>query len=363
MKIASTDLAMQARHVAMTRQESSERLRVWRGERPAPDAAEPAPANISAAARHLLAEMAAVPPGPTFETAPEQAQVIESASEAAARDPFLALVKRMVEMLTGKSVRVFDAAAFSAELRQVEQRTVVTGQQVRAAGEGRSGWGMEYDAYHLREEFEQTSFAAAGTIRTADGQEIAFRLELQMTRYYREESSVSIRAGDAVRKDPLVINFDGTAAQLARQAGRTFLFDLDDDGTPERLPLFASASGYLALDRDGNGRIDSGRELFGPRTGQGFGELAVHDLDGNGWIDANDPVFGKLFVWTPDAEGAGALRSLASLGVGAITLAHVATPFALRGPNNADLGFVKNTGLYLDRDGRAGSMQEIDLSV
>lgn len=363
MKIAASDLALQSRHVALARQESSETLRAWRGERPNFEGLQSASANISEAARALFSSMTAVLPAPTFEPATGQAQAVESARDATDNDPFLAMVKSMVEMLTGKEVRVFDMQSFSAEMRHVEARASASAERMQAADNGRAGWGMEYDAYRLHEEFEQTSFSASGTIRTADGQEFRFTLDLQMTRYYREESSVSIRVGDAVRKDPLVINFGGTAAQLASHASQRFLFDLDGDGEAELLPLFASGSGYLALDLDANGRIDSGRELFGPQTGKGFQELARHDDDGNGWIDENDAVFDRLSVWTPAAEGPGSLRSLASLGIGALGLAHAGTPFALRGAGNADLGLVKNTGLYLTEQGQAGSIQEIDLTV
>jgi hypothetical protein len=57
------------------------------------------------------------------------------------------------------------------------------------------------------------------------------------------------------------------------------------------------------------------------------------------------------------------LRRLGELGIGALALAHAATPFALRGDGNSDLGLVKSTGLYLREDGGAGSFQEIDLTV
>lgn len=363
MKIAATDLAMQASHVAMTRRESSETLRAWRGERPDFAGTPSAVASLSTAARQAAI---AAPPAPTFtpaEYGPQASCAIESACAATANDPMLALLRHMIELLTGEKPRLFDMQGFAAEVRQAETRAATVAPATPATAAGRAGWGLEYDAHHLLEEFEQTSFSVAGTIRTADGQEIGFRLDLQMTRHYREESSASIRTGDAVRKDPLVINFGGDAVRLAGHAGQRFRFDLDGDGRAESLPLFASGSGYLALDLDGNGRIDSGRELFGPATGQGFRELAAHDSDGNGWIDANDPVFERLRVWTPDATGGGSLRSLAELGIGALGLSHVATPFTLRGPGNSDLGMVKNTGIYLAGQGRAGSIQEIDLTV
>lgn len=360
MKIAASDLALQSNHHARTRQESSESLRAWRGQRPDFEGQRGNPTSISPAARQALAREAAVPPAPTSASCGE-ANAIESACAAAENDPFIVLIKRMLELLTGEEVRTIDLDDFTAGIRQVETQSTTA--SLEAASSGQAGWGVEYDYHAIREEFEQATFSAEGTIRTADGQEIVFKLDLEMTRHYREETNVSLRAGDAVRKDPLVVNFGGTAAQLAGHAGQRFRFDLDGDGKQENLPLFASGSGYLALDLDGNGRIDSGRELFGPGTGNGFKELARLDADGNGWIDENDSSFAKLSVWTPATEGTGTLRSLADLNIGALGLAHVATPFALRGEGNADLGAVKSSGVYLTEAGQSGSLQEIDLTV
>ncbi len=365
MKIASTDLALYADRSALTRQQESETLRAWRGERPDFEKMESAIANISNAGREFLSRMSAVLPAPTFaeaETA-TQTSAIEAASDAADNDPFLSLVKQMVELITGKEVRVFDMKAFSTEMRHVEARSSATTESLQAARNGRTGYGIEYDYHAVREEFEQTSFSAEGVIRTTDGQEISFSLDLDMTRYYREESSVSLRAGDAVRKDPLVVNFGGTAAQLASQPEQRFRFDLDGDGKKELLPLFASGSGYLALDRNHNGLIDAAGELFGPSTDNGFAELARLDGDRSGWIDENDAAFESLLVWTPATEGAGDLRSLADLDIGALGLHHLATPFALRGSANEDMGQVRASGLYLKNDGKPGTLQEIDLTV
>ena len=369
MKIAATDLLLRSDHAAQQRQQSTESLRAWRGQRPDferqnSSALPSVLSNISAAARQALANnpVSAVPPAPSSAKCNE-ASAIDAACEAAENDPFIVLIKRMIELFTGEEVRTLDLDELSGSFRSVDLQTSQSSAALSASNSGRAGWGVEYDYHAVREEFEQTSFSAEGTIRTADGQEISFKLDLSMERYYREETNISLRAGDAVRKDPLVVNFAGTATQLADLNGKSFKFDLDGDGKQENLPLFASGSGYLALDVNGNGRIDSGRELFGPATGQGFKELARLDEDGNGWIDENDSGFAKLSVWTPAAEGDGKLQSLAELNIGALGLAHVTTPFALRGSQNADLGLIKASGIYLNENGKAGSLQEIDLTA
>jgi len=71
-------------------------------------------------------------------------------------------------------------------------------------------------------------------------------------------------------------------------------------------------------------------------------------------------------VWTPaatDTVGSGDLRSLADLGIGALGVHHLATPFALRGSANQDLGQVRASGLYLSNEGKPGTLQEIDLTI
>jgi hypothetical protein len=88
---------------------------------------------------------------------------------------------------------------------------------------------------------------------------------------------VHLRAGDARRVDPLVLNLGGGPTRFE---GRR-RFDLDADGEAEEMARLAGGSAYPALDRNGNGRVDDGRALFGPASGDGFAELAGHDADGN----------------------------------------------------------------------------------
>jgi hypothetical protein len=75
------------------------------------------------------------------------------------------------------------------------------------------------------------------------------------------------RSSAVTLQDPLVINFEGTAAELTE---RTYEFDLDSDGEADQIHFIGPNSGFLALDRDGSGTIDNGSELFGTSTGNGF---------------------------------------------------------------------------------------------
>ena len=264
------------------------------------------------------------------------------------------MVRDLIERMTGiraQELRLADAPAADP--------VVLQDPRAAAVASPRPEFGLEFEQHTVLEETEQTQWAAQGVVHTADGQEIRFSLQLQMQRSYREETHLLLRLGNAAQPvDPLVINFDGTAAQLQ---DLRFAFDLDGDGHTEQVPLLAGQRAYLALDGNRNQRIDDGRELFGPATGNGYSELAEHDEDGNGWIDANDTVYGELRLWTPEAEGPGHLRTLQEAGVGALALAAADTPFSLRTADNRTLGAVRATSVYLREDGGVGSTQQIDL--
>ncbi|HSL40616.1 MAG TPA: hypothetical protein VK857_09600, partial [Desulforhopalus sp.] len=219
------------------------------------------------------------------------------------------------------------------------------------------GFGLAYDYHQSRYEYEKTEFNAGGMITTADGQEIEFSVSLSMSREFSSEQNIQIRAGEAL-KDPLVLNFSGTAAQLGQ---RDFHFDIDADGHKDQIAFVAPGSGFLALDKNGDGVINDGRELFGALSGNGFADLATHDRDGNLWIDENDPIYQDLRIWSLDAEGNDQLIALGMAGVGAIYLGHIDTQFSLNDSNNALLGQVRQTGLALMESGLAVTVQQLDL--
>lgn len=353
MRIASAEVQMASSHASQQHHAIQESLRMWVGDR-RPDFADDGqarPALQQAAERVTISDA-----GRTAQTG--EAEAIKQASEAAENDPRLTLLRRMIEMLTGRQARVFDASEIAPRGNVEAPPATAEGAADRPAG-----YGVEYDYREVYSEVEQTAFSATGTVRTADGKEIAFTLQLSMSRSYYEESNVSLRLGDAARqqKDPLILDFTGSAGQLSDQR---FSFDIDADGKADSINRLAPGTGFLALDRNGDGRINDGSELFGTRSGDGFADLAAYDDDGNGWIDEADPVYQQLRVWTPSADGTGRLQTLAELGVGAVqTAASATTPFALRTADNTPLGAVRSTSVYLREDGGVGTVQQIDLSV
>lgn len=209
------------------------------------------------------------------------------------------------------------------------------------------------------EESESASFSTTGTVKTSDGREISFHVNVGMSREFQEYYKEDLELASFKFCDPLVINLDTDVAQLEDQ---TFYFDIDGDGEQDEIAQLKSGSGYLALDRNGDGVIGDGKELFGTESGNGFADLAKYDEDGNGWIDENDAVWSKLKIWSKDENGKDVLYSLEEKGVGAICLQNVSTDFTQKGAEGQTLGAIRNTGVFLYENGNVGTVQHVDVA-
>ena len=208
-------------------------------------------------------------------------------------------------------------------------------------------------------EEETTAFTSEGKVTTADGRSISFNISFEMSRAFMETTEIYSEHKFQLC-DPLVLNFDGDVAELSDQK---FLFDIDADGEEEEISYLAKGNGFLALDKNGDGKINDGSELFGTGTGNGFKELEAYDEDGNGWIDEADSVFSRLKVWTKNANGEDELIALGKAGVGAIYLDRVATEFHLNNEEKATNGVIQNSGIFLKENGEAGFIQHVDFAV
>jgi hypothetical protein len=210
-----------------------------------------------------------------------------------------------------------------------------------------------------RHESETTAFASSGSVRTEEGKAIDFSVELRMDReIFTEELAASVVSGRLI--DPLVVNFGQDLPGLSEV---TFSFDLNVDGTLEEIPCLVHGTGFLALDRDGDGRVTDGGELFGAVSDNGFAELAAFDEDQNSWIDENDAVFDRLRLWTPDPETGGTMNSLGDSGVGAVFLGSSETRFDMTDEAGNLEARVQRTGIFLGEDGGAGTVQDLKFVV
>lgn len=355
------------------RLETSARTRGFGGERdPGPAASQPGEnavnATLSIEGRALAAaERASGAIEGAIESAVHDSnatiKLMDSAAEDALKDPENQLLIALVEYLTGKPMQILDRKDGRGAEGQLETtiRLGATNSNAlpRAEGNQAPGVTLRYERMHSLAEHESTQFSAQGVVQTAEGKRIGFAVAVAMQRTYREESQLDIQTGPAARReDPLVINFAGKPAQLQDQR---FEFDLDADGEPEALPLLASGSGFLVFDRNGDGVVNDGKELFGALSGDGYADLKTIDEDGNDWIDAADSASEQLYLWLSGDRDR--LLTLEEAGVAAVSTSNVSTPFELRGQQNTDLGAVRSMGLYLSTNEAVGTTQQVDLSV
>jgi hypothetical protein len=330
-----------------------ERLEAEREERGELTAATWDFTELSAKARALAAAEALLGGDPS--AAATKASPDDSDDELADLDPKYKFKILLIEALTGRKF-VWRKATHA---RAADNPPAGSPNQAPAAQQPeRQGWGVRYDSHEETREVERASFTSSGVVKTADGKTITFKANVEMSRERITVKDVHFAAGDAL-KDPLVINFSGTAAELTDEKTA---FDLDADGTAEEISFVKSGSGFLVLDRNGDGAVNDGSELFGPRTGDGFAELAAYDDDQNGWIDESDAVYDRLGVWSK-VDGADMLATLRQRNVGAIFLGSAATSFSLRDSQDAAQGRVRSTGAYLTEDGQAGTVQQVDLKT
>jgi len=206
-------------------------------------------------------------------------------------------------------------------------------------------------------------FEAKGIIKTAD-KDIDLNLNISYTQDFYEKYKENVSFDNLQMKDPLIIQYDLSSQYFDTiSKDMSFEFDINSDGEESSIPLLKEGSGFLALDKNTNGKIDNGNELFGPNTSNGFEELRQYDEDGNSWIDENDAIFSDLRIWAKNENGEDNLIALADANVGAIYLSDVNSSFDYDKSSNENLAHLKSTSIFLNEEGKAGLVTGIDFAV
>ena len=171
--------------------------------------------------------------------------------------------------------------------------------------------------------------------------------------------------------DPLTLDLDGNGIEtLASNGHDGALFDHDKNGIRTATGWVGKDDGFLVYDRNGDGVVNDGGELFGDNTllkngeraANGYQALADLDDNGDGKVDAADSAFAKLRVWRDlNQDGIsqeGELLTLNEAKVKALNLANKNTDRDLGNGNS-----LAEEGTYTDSDGNEKQMGDLNLAA
>lgn len=144
---------------------------------------------------------------------------------------------------------------------------------------------------------------------------------LQLEFEFSFSASVTVEVQES---DPIVLDLDGDGIELTNYRDGA-LFDITASGRIVQTAFVTGGDAFLALDRNANGVIDDGSELFGDQRGaiNGFEELRKLDDNGDSRIDRFDAAYELLRLFRDNGNGrteAGELLTLAQAGVESISL-------------------------------------------
>lgn len=172
-------------------------------------------------------------------------------------------------------------------------------------------------------------------------------------------------ATSPIYSDPLTLDLDGDGIEtLSRTQGA--YFDHAADGFAEATGWVAPDDGLLVRDLNGNGTIDSGRELFGDQTvlasgskaANGFAALADLDSNSDGKVDASDTAWAELKVWK-DANSDGTSTANELLTMEQAGVSTINTGYTSPNTNFGNGNTLAQAGTFTRLDstsGQAGSL-------
>ncbi|WP_239362269.1 calcium-binding protein [Snodgrassella communis] len=166
--------------------------------------------------------------------------------------------------------------------------------------------------FHYKDDLENTYYGGGNKYYWAGG-DLIVNDGLRIKNFKNGDLNIRLREKDDTRPDireaentvsPVVIDMNGDGVKTSAK-GQHVYFDHDGNGFAENTGWVDSHDALLVLDRNQNGQIDDGRELFGSNTllasgkkaKNGFEALAEFDENHDGVIDAADSVWSKLQLW------------------------------------------------------------------
>ena len=167
---------------------------------------------------------------------------------------------------------------------------------------------------------------AQGAVPVTAPQAQTTSFSIQMEFSFEFSAEITIESGGVKEGDPIVFDLDDDGFELTSYRDGAD-FDLLGNGSKVQTAFVTGGDAFLALDRNGNGKIDSGKELFGEQHGaaHGYAELAKLGGNGDGLINAQDSRFNELLLFRDNGNGRteeGELISLQDAGISEIRLGY-----------------------------------------
>jgi hypothetical protein len=260
-------------------------------------------------------------------------------------------VLQMLEVTDPRAARAFKESMSKVLDHLGESRGESAGVAAGATPNGASA-GMQVRAQQIEFAFQATVTELQVKLNSGESvsaQQVQFAFQFQFTEVL----------GQA---DPLVLDLNGNSQIDTTTARQGVLFDLLGNGRPVLGATVAGGDGFLAIDRNGNGLIDTGKELFGDQNGavDGFAELAKMDSNSDGRIDASDNGFHLLRIYQDNNRNGwtdpGELSSLSQFRIQALLLESTASS------ENSSGNMVSRISSYIRDDGSQGKMGDVLLN-
>lgn len=209
----------------------------------------------------------------------------------------------------------------------------------------------------LLREFERMFRGLAGGNGAGgdSGQVTTVSASVQLEFEFSFSGTVQFSQQGVQQSDPVMLDLDEDGLELTHYS-KGARFDILGSGQQVNVAFVSGGDAFLAIDRNGNGRIDSGRELFGDQNGaaNGFEELRKLDSNGDALIDARDAGFDALLLFRDNGNGrteAGELISLADAGIKELRLDYADVNESIAGANR-----LAQSAWYRRIDGTKGRM-------
>ncbi|MBD3610292.1 MAG: hypothetical protein HUJ30_07055 [Gammaproteobacteria bacterium] len=157
------------------------------------------------------------------------------------------------------------------------------------------------------------------------------------------------------RSDPLILDLDGDGIETSGVSNGSH-FDITGDGIKEQVSFVSGGDAFLAIDKNGNGIIDSGRELFGDQLGDANGFEALKHLDSNHdqIINALDTQWQQLRLFSLNQDGSQQIRELSAENIQSIQLTYQQTAEEI-----SESDVIAQTGNFTRDDGSESMAADI----